>query len=78
MLLLDGLHASYEPEGTVLAKGGAIDSTALDVFVKFARAAVRGDKRFVVTHSEVFPGTFASTTETSASPAMKPEASGMP
>jgi hypothetical protein len=25
---------------------------------------VRGEKRFVVTHSEIFPGTFASTTET--------------
>jgi hypothetical protein len=25
---------------------------------------MRGDKRFVVTHSEIFPGTFASTTET--------------
>ena len=30
----------------------------------FAQAAVRGDKRFVITHSEIFPGTFASTTET--------------
>ena len=25
---------------------------------------MRGEKRFVVTHSEIFPGTFASTTET--------------
>ena len=33
-------------------------------FAAFARAAVRGEKRFLVTHSEIFPGTFASTTET--------------
>ncbi len=33
-------------------------------FASFARAAVRGEKRFLVAHSEIFPGTFASTTET--------------
>ena len=27
-------------------------------------AATRGEKRMLVTHSEIFPGTFASTTET--------------
>jgi len=63
VLLLDGLHTSYVPEGTVLALGGALDSVNLAVFADFARAAVRGEKRFVVTHSEIFPGTFASTTE---------------
>ena len=25
---------------------------------------MRGEKRFLITHSEIFPGTFASTTET--------------
>jgi hypothetical protein len=64
VLLLDGMHTSYVPEGTVMEKGGAIDSTNLLAFARFARAAMRGEKRFVVTHSEIFPGTFASTTET--------------
>jgi hypothetical protein len=64
VLLLDGMHASYLPEGTALAAGGTIDSTNLAAFADFARAAVRGEKRFLVTHSEIFPGTFASTTET--------------
>ena len=64
VLLLDGMHTSYVPEGTVLAKGGTLDTTNLVAFEKFARAAIHGDKRFVVTHSEIFPGTFASTTET--------------
>ncbi|HEY9229389.1 MAG TPA: hypothetical protein VIP11_22260 [Gemmatimonadaceae bacterium] len=64
VLLLDGLHVSYVPEATVVEKGGVLDSTNLDVFVRFAREAMRGSKRFVLTHSEIFPGTFASTTET--------------
>jgi hypothetical protein len=62
-LLLDGLHAGYVPERTPLADGGVIDTAALAPFAAFARLAVEGKKRFVVTHSEIFPGTFASTTE---------------
>ena len=64
VLLLDGMHTSYIPEGTVIASGGTLDTTNLVAFANFARAAMRGEKRFVVTHSEIFPGTFASTTET--------------
>ena len=64
VLLLDGMHTSYVPESAVVATGGALDTTNLSAFANFARAAVRGEKRFVVTHSEIFPGTFASTTET--------------
>ena len=64
VLLLDGMHTSYVPEGTVLNAGGTLDTTNLAAFASFARAAMRGEKRFLVTHSEIFPGTFASTTET--------------
>ena len=64
VLLLDGMHTSYIPDATPLARGGAIDSTNLVALRDFARAAMRGEKRFLVTHSEIFPGTFASTTET--------------
>jgi hypothetical protein len=64
VLLLDGMHTSYVPEHTVLSAGGALDTTNLVAFERFARAAIRGEKRFLVTHSEIFPGTFASTTET--------------
>ena len=64
VLLLDGMHTAYVPEGSVLDKGGALDTTNLVAFAQFARAAMRGEKRFLVTHSEIFPGTFASTTET--------------
>src|SRR5688500_5300754 len=64
VVLLDGLHTSYVPAGTVLAAGGALDESVLEVFVRYGRAAMRGEKRLLVTHSEIFPGTFASTTET--------------
>jgi len=64
-LLLDGIHASYIPERTVLAEGGGIDSTQLEAFRSFAEecSTPGARKRFVITHSEIFPGTFVSTTE---------------
>jgi hypothetical protein len=64
VLLLDGMHTSYVPERRVLAEGGVLDTINLVAFRDFARAAMNGEKRFLVTHSEIFPGTFASTTET--------------
>ena len=36
----------------------------LEGWVRLARDAIAGKKRLIVTHSEIFPGTFASTTET--------------
>jgi hypothetical protein len=64
VLLLDGLHTSYVPEGKPLASGGVLDEGGLEVFGKFAADAVSGKRQFLITHSEIFPGTFASTTET--------------
>lgn len=63
VLLLDGMHTSYQPEGKLLADGGAIDRAGVAAFINFARAAVAGHKQFVITHSEIFPGAYASTTE---------------
>jgi hypothetical protein len=48
----------------VLADGGTLDTTNLTALATYARAAMRRESRFLVTHSEIFPGTFASTTET--------------
>ena len=64
ILLLDGMHTSYVPERQVLAEGGSLDESNLIAFAEFARAAMAGQKRLLITHSEIFPGTFASTTET--------------
>jgi hypothetical protein len=64
LLLLDGMHTSYSPEGILLADGGVILASDIDIFVSFARDAVAVKKRFVITHSEIFPGSYASNTET--------------
>jgi hypothetical protein len=63
-LLLDGIHAAYQPAGVVLAAGGTLDTAVLAPMLELARRAVEGDVAVLVTHSEIFPGTFASTTET--------------
>ena len=62
-LLLDGIHTGYVPDRQPLADGGALDTTGLTPFADFARLAADGRKRFIITHTEIFPGTFASTTE---------------
>src|SRR5260370_3177823 len=56
LLLIDGIHTDYLTSG--------INTGKLDIWVRFARDAVARRKRMIVTHSEIFPGTFASTTET--------------
>ena len=63
IILLDGLHTSYIPEKLVLHDGGLLDSTKLNVFYRFAEKAVQGEKQMLVTHTSIFPGTYASTTE---------------
>ncbi len=60
ILLIDGLHTSYIPDRKPIFEGGKLDTVPLQPFLQFARSG----KRFVFSHSEIFPGTFASTTET--------------
>ncbi len=62
--LLDGLHTDYVPTGRLLAQGGALNTEKLKGFLDYARLALEGKKQFLITHSEIFPGTYASTTET--------------
>ena len=63
VLLLDGIHASYRPEGKTLSDGGEVNARDLDSFLRFAGEAAAGRKVFVITHSQIFPGTYASTPE---------------
>lgn len=63
VLLLDGLHTGYVG-GKPGPRESKLETDGLEVFVKFARDAADGKKRMIVTHTEIFPGTFASTTET--------------
>jgi hypothetical protein len=59
VVLADALHTGYVPEGIP----GPLDGEPLRPFVDFAREAMAGRKRMIITHSEIFPGTFASSTE---------------
>ncbi len=63
ILLIDGIHASYA-DGKPGPLESKLDPGNLDVWLPYAREAMAGKKRMIVTHSEIFPGTFASTTET--------------
>ncbi len=66
VLLIDGLHAGYVggKPGTGASQVSELETDNLQIFLQFARDAVAGRKQMIVTHSEIFPGTFASTTET--------------
>ena len=41
-----------------------INTDNLQIWIRFGQDAMAGKKRFIIVHSEIFPGTFASTTET--------------
>lgn len=60
IVLMDSLHTGYATGN----QPGPLETEPLQPFVDFARAAASGKKSLIVTHSEIFPGTFASTTET--------------
>ena len=64
IILLDGLHTDYVPESKVLAEGGTLNTDKLKHYLEFAKLAIAKEKIFVVVHSEIFPGSYASTTET--------------
>jgi hypothetical protein len=59
VLLIDGMHAGYTDK---LEKG--IVREHVEIFARFAADAVDGKKQMIVTHSEIVPGSYASTTET--------------
>jgi len=60
VLLLDSLHASYAP-GT-----STLEAEGLEPFVELARRAQAGETRLIVTHSDIRPPGYASTTETAS------------
>ena len=63
VLMIDGIHTSYS-DGKPGPLESKIDTTPLMPIAAFAREAIAGRKRLLIIHSEIFPGTFASTTET--------------
>ncbi|HXB69368.1 MAG TPA: hypothetical protein VNY05_14050 [Candidatus Acidoferrales bacterium] len=63
VLLIDGIHTGYV-DGKPGPLESSIDADNLQIWLKLGRDAMALRKRAIVTHSEIFPGTFASTTET--------------
>ncbi|MBL9114021.1 MAG: hypothetical protein JNJ83_03370 [Verrucomicrobiaceae bacterium] len=63
VLMIDGIHTSYS-DGKPGPLESKIDTEVLKPIANFARKAMAGRKEMLITHSEIFPGTFASTTET--------------
>lgn len=63
VLLIDGLHAGYT-SGKPGPRESELEASDLGIFLDFAKDAVAGRKQLIITHSEIFPGTYASTTET--------------
>jgi hypothetical protein len=62
-LMIDGIHTDYS-EGKPGPLESNIGTGNLQIWLQLGRDAIAGRKRVIVTHSEIFPGTFASTTET--------------
>lgn len=59
VLLLDGLHAGYTPDG-------GLQESQLEPFVTFAKKAKAGQKLMFVSHSSIIPPGYASTMETAS------------
>jgi hypothetical protein len=57
VVLMDGLHAGYTADKKPI-------EADLDCYVRLAKDAAAGRKRFLVTHTRIVPGRYASTTET--------------
>jgi len=65
VLCIDGVHAGYLTGATT---PGPADSQLvpenLTSWLHFGTDALANKKRLIITHTEIFPGTYASTTET--------------
>lgn len=60
IILLDGLHTDYIETGS----GKIVNPIQMKDFLRFAKDAVKFKKQFIITHSEIIPDGYSSTTET--------------
>lgn len=65
IILLDSMYASLEPEETGSTTRRPL-AAQIDVWLPFARAALRGEKTFVFAHSQVPTPAYASSFECAA------------
>jgi hypothetical protein len=63
VLCIDGVHTGYVNDKPG-PEESQIETDNLQNWLRLGRDAMAEKKRFILTHSEIFPGTFASTTET--------------
>jgi hypothetical protein len=63
VLAIDGIHTDYV-DGRPGPLESRLETSKLEPWLAFAREAMEGRKRLFILHTEIFPGTFASTTET--------------
>jgi hypothetical protein len=63
VLCIDGVHAGYVNDPPDRLNPQLVPAN-LAPWLHFGRDAIAGSKRLVITHTEIFPGTYASTTET--------------
>jgi hypothetical protein len=66
VLCIDGVHAGYLG-GTPNPTDPQLEPKNLQSWLHFGTDAIGGKKHLIITHSEIFPGTYASTTETADS-----------
>ena len=63
VLAMDGIHTGYVG-GSPGPQESQLEAEHLEIYLRLARDALAGRKQLIITHSEIFPGTYASTTET--------------
>lgn len=63
VIAIDGIHTDYV-EGKPGPQDSHLTDDNLQMWLKLGHAAVSGRKQLLITNSEIFPGTYASTTET--------------
>ena len=63
MLCIDGVHAGYL-NATPSPAEPQLEPKNLQSWLHFGTDAIAGKKHLIITHSEIFPATYASTTET--------------
>ena len=64
VVLLDGLHAAWKPGVKRTSDAKSASPSTIQPIFDFARRALRGEKIFVFTHSEVDPVDYPSTRQT--------------
>lgn len=64
VVMLDGLHAGFLPGANKTQRLENVDGRGLDATLRFARRATLGEKYFLLTHSQIDPVKYPSSTLT--------------